>query len=330
MSRLQLSFGICNYDHMSGIFDGTIQPAGIDLNVMLFDKPSRIFHRATNFGDFDVCELSFGRQISLVSQQKNEMVAIPVFPSRMGRIGAFYVLSASEIQRPEDLAGKRVGVPEWTMTATVFARGWLSEQIGVDLKSIEWIQAGSEVPGRKEPVDLMLPEGIRITPISDRSLLDMLLSGEIDCLMSAQAPTPFREGDGRIRRLIRNHGDVERDYYRKTGIYPIMHLIAIRRSIYEANPWVALNLYEAFDAAKNRTLTRFPKVNHSAYPVPWLQDWVRDLQADFGKDFWPYGLESNRRTIEAFLRFGFDQGLCHRRVAPEEMFAPQTIKLPSA
>ena len=327
MSRLNLSFAVCKYDHMRDIISKQIEPEGIDLNVMQFDNPSKIFHRATNFDEFDVCELSFGRQIALVSQAKNKMVAIPVFPSRMGRIGGFYLRSDSRIQKPQDLAGKRIGVPEWAMTATIFGRGWLAEFAGVDLSSIEWVQAGSETPGRKEPVDLNLPQGLRLTQREDKSLVQMLLEGEIDCLLSAQAPKPFRLGDGRIRRLIPDYREAELVYYQATGIYPIMHVIAIRRSIFEAHPWVALSLYEAFEKSKNEALERLPKVNHAMYPVPWIQDYVKQVQTVFGKDFWPYGVEPNRRTIEAFLRFGYDQGVCARPVTIQDLFVPQTLNL---
>ncbi len=330
MTRLNLSFAVCKYDHMRDIVNKTIEPEGIDLNVMQFDNPSKIFHRATNFDEFDVCELSFGRQIALVSQNKNRMVAIPVFPSRMGRISGFYVRADSKITKPDDLAGKRIGVPEWAMTATIFGRGWLAEHVGVDLRSIDWIQAGSEIPGRKEPVDLNLPEGLRLQAREDKSLVDMLIDGEIDCLLSAQAPSRFRNGDGTIRRLVADYRSVEQAYYESTGIYPIMHVIAIRRTILEKHPWVAVNLYEAFEQSKSEALQRLPKVNHAMYPVPWLQEYVRELQQVFGKDIWPYGLGPNRRTIEAFLRFGFNQGVCERLLRPEEMFAPATLNLAKA
>jgi 4,5-dihydroxyphthalate decarboxylase len=325
MQKLNLSLAIGPYDHVRDLLDGTIRPDGIELNPMVYDHPSQIFHRATNFGDFDVCELSFGRQISLVSQGLNEMIAIPVFPSRMGRISGFYVHAESGITDPKDLAGKTIGVPEWAMTATIFGRGWLAEHVGVDLTSIHWIQAGSDAPGRREPVGLNLPDGIKLQAVADRSLTDMLLNGDIDCLLSAQMPKPMRDGDKNIIRLIPDYQTAEREYYASTGIYPIMHLLAIRKSIYEAHPWVAVNLFEAFSAAKNAALSRLPRVNHSVYPVPWLQDYVADLKTTFGEDLWPYGLESNRATIEAFLRFGIDQGVSHRLVAPEELFPPQTL-----
>ena len=330
MSRLRLSFAVCEYDHLRDVISGQVQPEGIDLNPLLFQSPSRIFHRATNFGDFDVCELSFGRQVGLVSQGANEMVAIPVFPSRVGRISGFYVRADGDVSEPRDLVGKRVGVPEWTMTATVFGRGWLAEHVGVDLRSIDWVQAGSDVPGRTEPVELKLPDGIRLTRAPDRALTEMLLAGDIDCLLSAQAPRPFREGDTRIKRLVPDYRKAEQDYFQATGIYPIMHLIAIRKSIYEAHPWVAVSLFEALQTAKTNALQRFPRVNHSLYPLPWVQDYLRDLQAMFGEDIWPYGLEPNRPTIEAFLRFAYDQGVCHRPVTTEELFVPQTLNLASA
>ena len=327
MSKLNLTFAVCKYDHMRDIINKNIEPEGIDLNVLLFDNPSKIFHRATNFGDFDVCELSFGRQAALVSQHKNEMVAIPVFPSRIGRISGFYLRADSEIRTPQDLAGKRIGVPEWAMTATIFGRGWLSEYAGVDLKTIDWVQAGSEAPGRKEPVDLYLPQGLKLTNRTDTSLVQMLMDREIDCLLSAQAPLRFRAGDGSIRRLIPDYRSVELDYYQSTGIYPIMHLIAIKRSIFEQYPWVALSLYEAFERSKNMAMERLPKVNHAMYPVPWIQEYFREMQGIFGKDLWPYGVSPNRKTLDAFLRFAYHQGVCARQLSVEDMFVPQTLNL---
>ncbi|MGZ0244780.1 MAG: 4,5-dihydroxyphthalate decarboxylase [Alphaproteobacteria bacterium] len=330
MQKLNLSLAIGPYDHVRDVLDGTIPVEGVELNPMIYHRPSKIFHRATNYGDFDICELSFGRQISLVSEGLNEMVAIPVFPSRMPRISGFYIHADSGLTDPKQLAGKRVGVPEWAMTATIYGRGWLAEHIGVDLTSIEWIQGGSDVPGRREPVGLNLPAGIKLTNIADRSLTDMLLAGDIDCILSAQAPMPMRQGDKRIVRLVPEYQQAERDYYAATGIYPIMHVLAIRKSIYEAHPWAALNLFEAFSAAKDAAMSRLPRVNHSVYPVPWIQDYVADLKTLFGDDLWPYGLQANRPTIEAFLRFGADQGVSQRLLSPEELFAPQTLDLAKA
>jgi 4,5-dihydroxyphthalate decarboxylase len=202
MSQLNLSLAVCDYDHLRDIVMGTVRPQGVEITPMLFDEPHVIFHRATNYAEFDINEMSFGRYISLVSQRKNGMIAIPVFPSRVARIGAFYVRAGSKVKVPEDLAGKRIGVPEWAQTATIYARGWLAHHVGVDLKSISWFQTGVDQPGRPEPVKLKLPKGMKVTPVTDRSLSQMLLEGDIDCALTALPPKPFRDGDKRIKKLV--------------------------------------------------------------------------------------------------------------------------------
>ncbi len=325
MSQLNLSLAVCDYDHLRDIVLGTVRPEGVDITPMIFDEPHVIFHRAVNYAEFDINEMSFGRYISLVSQRKNQMIAIPVFPSRVARIGAFFVRAGSKVKRPEDLAGKRIGVPEWAQTATIYARGWLDHHVGIDLPSVEWFQTGVDQPGRPEPVKLKLPKGMKVTPVTDKSLSQMLLDGDIDCALTALPPKPFRDGDKRIKKLVPNARKLEEAYYKETGVFPIMHLITIRKQVIEKYPWVAVNLMEAFEIAKNNALKRAMKASHSHYPVPWGADGAVHAQSLFGDDFWPYGLEPNRPTIEAFLRFGYEQGVCHRKVKPEELFLPQTL-----
>ena len=325
MSDLNLSFATCDYDHVRDIVDGRIKPQGIEITPMVFDEPHLIFHRMTRYSDFDISEMSFGRYISLVSQGTNEMTAIPVFPSRVARISSFYVRAGSRVKRPEDLAGKRVGVPEWAQTATVYARGWLAETVGVDLKSIDWVQTGVDEPGRPEPVKLKLPRGMKVTPATHASLSEMLLTGEIDCAITALPPKPFREGDRRVKRLVRNYRRAEEAYYKDTGVFPIMHVVTVLNDVLENYPWVAGNLMDAFETAKRASLHRAFASSHAIYPVPWGGDHAHRMKDLFGDDIWPYGLAPNRATIEAFLRFGHAQGVCHRKVTPEELFVPQTL-----
>ena len=297
----------------------------IDLPPLLSNEPHLIFHQATHFSDFDVCELSFGRYTSLVSTGDNDKIALPVFPSRVPRIGALYVRAGSKIKRPEDLAGARIGLPEWAITAAVYAKGWLHNHIGIDLAGINWFQTGIDEPGRPAPVKLKLPVGVAVTHVPDRSLTDMLLAGDIDCVITALPPKPFREGSTKIRRLVKDSQKAEIDYYQATGIFPIMHVVAVRKSILETHPWVAVSLMDAFEAAKNNALTRALRGSHSIYPVPWGYDAALKARALFGDDFWPYGLEKNRKTIEAFVTFAHQQGVAHRKVAPEELFVPQSL-----
>lgn len=325
MADLNLSFATCDYDHVRDIVDGRIKPQGVEITPMVFEEPHLIFHRMTRYNDFDISEMSFGRYISLVSQGANEMTAIPVFPSRVARISSFYVRAGSTVKRPEDLAGKRVGVPEWAQTATIYARGWLAETVGVDLKSIDWIQTGIDEPGRPEPVKIKLPRGIKVTPVTDASLSQMLLSGDIDCAITALPPKPFRDGDRRVKRLVKNSRRAEETYYKETGVFPIMHVLTILNDVLEDHPWVAGNLMDAFEAAKSASLRRAFSSSHAIYPIPWGADSAHAMKDLFGGDVWPYGLEPNRLTIEAFLRFGHAQGVCHRKVAPEELFVPQSM-----
>ena len=327
MPNIKLSLAACDYDHLRDLFTGRVKVEGIDIIPMVFDEPHHIFHRASNFTDFDIHEMSFGRYISLVSQKKNEMTALPVFPSRVARQSAFYVRSGSRIKNTLDLEGKRVGIPEWTQTATIYARGWLAETEGVDLRMIKWVQTGVDNPGRPEPSNPVLPPGINVTPVPDKSLSELILSGDIDCALTALPPKPFREGDRRVKRLVRNARRVEENYYRETGIFPIMHLICVKNEVLEKYPWVAMNLFEAFEDAKNNAIDRALKGSHSIYPFPWAADSAELVRDMFEGDMWPYGLEPNRRTIEAFLRFGFEQGVAHLNLKPEVLFAPQTLNI---
>ncbi|NQV54849.1 MAG: 4,5-dihydroxyphthalate decarboxylase [Rhodospirillales bacterium] len=326
MPNLSLSLATCDYDHVRDLMSGVVRAQGIDITPMVFDEPHYIFHRATNFGDFDVSEMSFGRYVSLVSRRKNDMVAIPVFPSRMARMSAFYVPKGSRVKKPEDLKGATVGIPEWTQTATIYARGWLENTVGVDLRSIKWLQTGVDVPGRPEPQPPRLPKGVKVKAVTDKSLSDLLNEGSVDCVISALEPKPVRDGSPNVSRLIKNYHQVEIEYFKDTGIFPIMHVIAIKRSVLEAHPWVAANLYEAFTEAKDRALERAFKGSHAIYPVPWAVDAARDAKKLFGDDIWPYGIEPNRPTLEAFLKFSYQQGVAYRKLKPEDLFAEQTLE----
>lgn len=325
MPNLRLSLATCDYDHMRDLFVERVKPEGIDIIPMIFDEPHHIFHRASNFTDFDIHEMSFGRYISLVSQQKNKMTALPVFPSRVARQSAFYVRQDTKIKTPADLEGASVGIPEWTQTATIYARGWLAETVGIDLRSIKWIQTGVDEPGRPEPGNPKLPNGIEIKSVTDRSLSDMILAGDVDCVLSALPPKPVRDGDRRVKRLIVNAREVEQQIYHETGIFPIMHLICVKNEVLENYPWVAMNLMNAFEEAKNNAVRRVFKESHSIYPVPWGFSHAELVSEMFKGNIWPYGLEPNRLTLEAFLRYGYAQGVAHHKLTPEDLFAPQTI-----
>lgn len=322
MNKLSLSFAVGDYDHVRDLLTGRVHAEGIEL--LPVNLPvEEIFYRFTKFREWDISEMSFGKYVSLASQNEGGLTAIPVFPSRMFRQSSFYVRADSGITRPEQLAGKRIGVPEWAQTASIYSRGYLTHTVGIPLTDIKWFQAGVNEAGRAEKVALRLPAGVSLTPVPDRSLNDMLVAGDLDMVMSARPPKAFTDGSGKVVRLFADAAEVEREYFKQTGVFPIMHVVAVRRDTFDRNPWIAMNLLKAFTEAKNRSIERALDITCSHFPLPWGPDATQRAQSLFGKDIWPYGIEPNRTTIQAFIDFAFEQGVCHRQLTVEELFPPQ-------
>ena len=262
-----------------------------------------------------------GKYVALRSQGDTSLAAIPVFPSRVFRHSSIYVRRDGKVHEPKDLVGRRVGIPEWAQTAAVYSRGALMHQFGLKLQDIDWYQAGVNEPGRSEKVKLSLPAGTRLTPLPDKTLNDMLLAGELDAVLSAHAPDCVERGDPRVVRLFEDYRAVEHEYWRATGIFPIMHVVALKADTVARHPWIAVNLFKAFEEAKRRSVARALEITASRFPVPWIYDVAAKAAAEFGELF-PYGIEPNRKTLEAFLGYAFEQGVCQRRLAPEELFPP--------
>lgn len=321
-----LTMASWDYDHVRDIATGAVKPKGIAITHLQMEV-EEIFYRFAKSFEWDVSELSFAKYCSLISQDDPPITGIPVFVSRVFRHSAFYIRGDGGVRGPGDLRGGRIGIPEWSQTATVYARGWLHHQAGVPLDQVEWVQGGVTAPGRVEMASLSLPEGVAYTQVTDRSLTDLLLAGEIDCLISAHPPALFERGDPRMVRLFPDYRPVEEAYFEETGIYPIMHTIAIRRDVYERNRWIARNLMTAFEEARDRSVARLTGVTASQIPVPWgYESAERTGRKVFGENgLWPYGIEANRVTIEAFLAYCHEQGVCHRRLAPEELYAPESL-----
>jgi 4,5-dihydroxyphthalate decarboxylase len=319
MSMLHLTVAAGYYDHMSDLVSGRVTAAGIDLAFRQSAQPNDIFRRFLLGGEFDVSELSMAKYASLVSQGDDRFVGIPVFPSRVVRHSSLYVRRDGKVQSPADLKGCVIGLPEWAQTAAVYTRGMLMHEHGLDLAAIDWVQAGVDQPGRAEKVASRLPAGVRVRPRPDKCLSDMLVAGEIDMIMAAHVPACFEAGHPNVRRLFEDSSAVEQAYVRATGIFPIMHTLAIRREILDSNPWVAVNLYSAFEEARRLSVERMFYVG-SLIPLPWAHEHAREMRHVFGKEFFPYGVAANRKTLEAFLRFAHEQGVCHRPVAVEELF----------
>jgi 4,5-dihydroxyphthalate decarboxylase len=315
--NLPLTLAINPYDHVRDFLTGDVRAAGIDL-VPLELPIEEIFYRFTKFREWHASEMSFGKVISLMSEEKPEIICVPVFLSRVFRHSSIYLPENSPIRKPKDLEGKRVGIPEWAQTAGIYVRGMLAHEYGVDLAKIQWIQAGVREPGRVEKVQLNLAKGTTITPRPDRTLVDMLAKGDLDAVMSA------REVPG--VRLFKDYRTAEVDYWKKTRIFPIMHVLALRRDVYERNRWVAMNLFQAFQEAKKRSTARVSEFGLSHLPLPWIPDHVRQWREIAGEDFWPYGVEPNLPTLEAFLQYGHEQGVCKKRIKVEDLFAPETLQ----
>jgi 4,5-dihydroxyphthalate decarboxylase len=256
----------------------------------------------------------------LISQGDDRFVGLPVFPSRVHRQSSLYVRPGGPVKSPEDLAGKKVGLPEWGQSAAVYSRGWIQHDVGIPLTEIQRFQAGVDNAGRKEKVALNLPDGLSLTPCPDNSLSQMLVDGEIDAFLSAHPPELVEARDPRIVRLFEDYQPIEEEYFKRTGIWPIMHLYAIRRPVFEENPWVAMSMVKALTEAKDRAMARMLDLTACRAPIPWVYDMAAKARALMGDDFYPYGIEPNRTTLEAFCQWGFEQGLFHRHLTPEEIF----------
>lgn len=319
MDRLRLSIGTTDYDHFRDLRTGAVRPAGIELIWSLLGH-HEVFARFTYDREWDIAELSFAKFMAQVTRPDPDIIGLPVACSRVFRFGSFYVNRHSGITSPEDLRGKRVGSPEWAHTCAVWMRGWLGEEVGVALQDVHWVQAGANEAGREEKVELQLPDGVEIGRITDRSLSDLLAAGDIDCAIIARPPNCFLEGHPDVVRLFPDFLDMERDYHRDTGVWPIMHLIAMKRSVLDEHPWVARNLLNAFVESKDRSLERLLDPAVSRYPLPWLAPFAADLQERFDGDPFPFGIERNRPTLERFLRYTAEQGIAKRRVEPEDIF----------
>jgi 4,5-dihydroxyphthalate decarboxylase len=308
--NLPLTLAIHPYDHARNL-----RPVGIELAVL--ELPiEEIFFRFTKFREWDASEMSFAKTVSMMSQPSPGIVPIPVFPSRVFRHSAIYIGGRSQIKTPKDLEGRKVGIPEWAQTAGIYVRGLLQHEYGVDLARIDWHQAGVHQPGRIEKVELKLPAGVRIKPVPDKSLAQMLAAGELDAAISARDPGG--------KRLFEDYVPMEEQYFRKTGIYPIMHVIVLRREVYERDRWIAMNLLKAFEEAKRQSTQRLVDIGLSHVPMPWQAEHARRWREMAGEDFWPYGIEPNRRTLEPFLQYAFEQGVAQRHLKVEELFAPET------
>jgi 4,5-dihydroxyphthalate decarboxylase len=319
MSLLPLTIATTDYDHFRDFRFGLVRAEGID-HTWLTIGHHECFARFTANREFDLAELSFAKFMTQISRPNPDIIGLPVICSRLFRFASFYVNRKSGIRTVEDLRGKTVGSPEWAHSAAVYMRGWMHNEMGVPLTDVHWYQAGANAPGREEKVELNLPPGLTLTRVTDRSLSEMLAAHEIDCAIIARPPTCFLDGHPDVVRLFPDYVEMEEKYYERTKVWPIMHIIAMKRSIVEQHPWAARNLYNAFLESKRRSMDRILDPAVSRYPVPWLATYARRMRDLLGGNLFPFGIEPNRPTWEQMALYTTQQGIAHRLMTPEELF----------
>jgi 4,5-dihydroxyphthalate decarboxylase len=312
MSKLELTIACGRYDRTQALIDGRVAPEGVDLTFIPL-RPGETFWRMLNHGEFDASEMSLSSYTILRSEGDTRFIAIPVFPSRVFRHSGVYVRADSQIERPEDLKGRRVGVGDYQMTAAVWVRGFLAHEYGVMPEDISWV-VGNPIRSIKPP------DGVRLEVLRpDTTLEAMLERGEIDALASVMIP----HGLGKtFRRLFREPWKVERDYYKKTGIFPIMHTFVLKTELYERKPWLAVSFYRAFCRARDLAYAQVYDTNALTVGLPWVIEDVEQTRAVFGREIWDYSIEGSRPTLDALVAYLDEQKLSRRRMSVEELFVP--------
>jgi len=327
MAKLSISVACKNYDRVRAISDGRVGIEGCEVNFLDL-KPEELFFRAYRNIEFDVCELSLSSYMLTLSRgEKTPYVAVPVFVSRTFRHSAIYVREDRGIERPADLRNKRVGVPEYQVTAALWVRALLDGEYGVEPSDFEWLQGGLEEPGRVEKLKLDLPPSVRISAIpNDTTLNAMLSDGRLDALIAMRPPRCFTSGQHGIRRLFPDYRTDEAAYFRRTGIFPIMHVVGVRRALVESHPWLASSVVSAFTEAKQIAIEEISNRGAMAATLPWLGAHIDETVATMGQDFWPYGVEPNLPTLEAIVKYAYKHGTAARELSVPELFASATLE----
>lgn len=325
MSKLQLSIAMGDYDRTRALLDGRVQIDGVDPVYMTL-YPEEMFFRAMRGREFDICELSFSSYAVKTAQGDCPYVAVPVFLSRAFRHTSIYVRK-DRIHRPEDLKGRRIGLPEYQLSAHVWARALLHDDYGVAPEDVTWVRGGIESPGRPEKIALKLPSGVRLENAPEGTTISTLLDrGDLDGFMAPRPPAPFALANPHIGWLFDDPTAVAKDYYRRTGIFPIMHVVGVRKTLAEQHPWLPGAVFKAFTQAKAAALEALSDTSATKVTLPFVEEQLKAAREAMGDDFWSYGVPQNRRTIEAFLHHHHAQGLSARRLAVEEIFHPTTYE----
>ena len=325
MAKLTLSVAVGDYDRTRPLIDGDIGMDGVD-PVFLKLSPEEIFFRAFRTVDFDICELSLSSFTVRTARGDCPYVGVPVFPSRAFRHTSIYIRTDKGIDAPADLKGRRIGVPEYQLTANVWVRAFLEDDFGVKPSDIEWVRGGIDEPGRREKINLSLPPDVRISDIGDHETLSGLLArGEIDGLIGPRMPGLFNRPDSRVGWLFGDPTAAASDYYERTKIFPIMHIVGVRRSLVEQHPWLPATVAKAFELSKRVALERLSDTSATKVTLPFVEEQLKRARDLAGGDFWSYGFHENRHVLESFLSHHHRQNLSSRLVAPEELFHASTL-----
>ena len=326
MSKLKLSVAVGNYDRIRPLVDGDVLIDGVDPVFMLHD-PEEIFFRAFRHADFDITELSMSSFTVKTAEGSSPYIGVPVFPSRAFRHTSIYIRTDKGINSPSDLRGKRVGVPEYQLTANVWVRMILEEEYGVKPNEIQWVRGGYEDPGRIEKINLNLSDGVRVDNIPEGcTLSEMLASGEIDAVIGPRAPSCFTAGNPNVGYLFSDPMAEAKKWYEKTQLFPIMHVLGIRKTLVEEHPWLPFSVFKAFEKSKEVALERLSDTSATKVTLPFVEDQLRAARAMMGADFWSYGFDQNKYTLERFLAQHFSEGLSNRLVKPEELFHKSSME----
>ena len=327
MVDVPITIACGNYDRTQAIKDGLVAVEGCAVTYLPL-YPEEIFFRAFRYQEFDVSELSFSSYLRTVAAGTSAYIGIPAFVSRIFRHSGIYIRTGAGIKKPEDLRGKRIGLPEYQITAVVWMRGMLQHEYGVHPSEIHWRSGGQEEPGRHERTPLKPIKGLDLQPIAeDKTLVGMLRDGELDALFTARAPSSFLRGEPHIARLFPDTRAAETAYYKKTGLFPIMHLVGIRKTLVEQYPWLATSVYKSFCEAKAIAMENLRDVNALLVTLPFLEAETRETAAAMGEDFWKYGVQENMAEIDALTQYAHEQGLVDRKVGVDELFARSTFEI---
>ncbi len=325
MTKLQLSVAMGDYDRTRALYDGRVQIDGVDPVYMLLN-PEEMFFRAMRSRDFDIAELSFSSYLVKHSQGDCPYIAVPVFLSRAFRHTSIYVRK-DRIKHPAELKGRRVGLPEYQLTANVWARAILQDDYGVRPEDITWVRGGIDTPGRPEKIALQLPPGVKVEAAPEGTTISELLDrGEIDGFIGPRPPNRVALRNPNIGWLFDDPTAEAKDYYRRTGVFPIMHVVGIRKELAQAHPWLPAAVVKAFTASKAQALELLSDTSATKVTLPFVEEQLKAARESLGEDYWSYGVQAARQTLETFVRHHHAQGLSKRLMAVEELFHPATYE----